>query len=254
MAIRGITNSDYLTGTILSGANPLTVACWFKVDALPGTGGFQGVWSCDDNATNFTQPYIDNPAGTARIMHGFSHGFGDQLILSAPTANTWYGIISVINPGTPSVVYLSTAGAVPIKVTDTTPTPNAGNFPSTSIVITNESAHDETLNGDIALFMVWDRLLSEQEARRQLTQWQPISKNKLRYFLPLLKKGAPERPRDGFGLLLTQTGALGWSSQTPPVIVNKSLNSRRATLFNSQTSSSTPASFATRKLLLGVGV
>lgn len=207
MAIRATTNSDYLSGTVVQ--SPITVMTWFRVSAL---GAFLSPWSIDNN-TSFLGPYIDT---SNNLAHGFAHGGGDPLVLAGIAVNTWYWMATVYQSGVSGVVFIGTKSGELVGVTDGFG--NAGSLPGTSLFVFNESALDQTLNGDVADFMYYDRALSEQEIRAQHGNPKPLSRNKLRFWLPLRTKGAPERPCAGFGLPFTHTGSLGWSSQVPPTV------------------------------------
>lgn len=214
MSVRFTTNADYLTGATPSAGQKYTVICWFKIDALPGTGVFNGIWSVDDN-NEFIQPYFEGTTGT--ISHGFAQqgGAGDAVLLTTPAANTWYWIASVILPGATSYAWLGKAGA-PLKKT------NSNNVTDTlqlnaTLYLSNESAADETFNGAIAGFMLYERVLTDPEILRQYKQLAPISRNGLKYYLPLNLKQAPHVKQAGFGSNFTLHGSPGFASLMPPV-------------------------------------
>lgn len=234
MAVRSTTNADYLTGTSPTGS--FTVITWFKIDTTPGTGTFLGIWSIDNNVARFIEPYFDGDLG--RLSHGFDHGGGDLAIDTSPSANTWYWLASVCQVGAPGIVYWAKGGRRLTKLTDGVG--NIAGIPDTTIYLFNESALDETPSGDLAGFMLYDRLLTEPEILAQYSQLAPISRNGLRYYLPMNARQAPQLKQLGYGSNFTLHGTLGFTSQMPPVPeiassrnpVTRRLNSVGSTTFD----------------------
>jgi concanavalin A-like lectin/glucanase superfamily protein len=215
MALGNTADGNFLALTApATNTQAITVICWVRFTGLPGTGGFQSIWSIDDNATNFLQPFLDNPSGTVSLKFTVFAGF-DITLLTSPVVNQWYRIAIVHTPGAANdATYLNKPGQAPTKATSGT---NGMNLPDTTCFVFNERGNDSFVNGEIAGFQFFDRVLSEQEIRAGYNQLSPVTTNRLRYYLPLVEKGAPEINRAGFGPKATYTGSLSWSGQAPPL-------------------------------------
>jgi hypothetical protein len=214
MGLRFTSNSDYLTGPGLSTSG--TVVCWFKVDALPAVNGYQSPWSIDNNTSSWIQPFFWNNAGANQIGQGFAHTGGDVTLLSGPSAGTWYFLASLVTLGGNSVCYIGTAGGTLTKVTDSiglTP----GSMPSANIVLGNEVAADQMLNGDLAGVIIYSRLLTDAEVRQQFTQLGPVSTNGLLAYLPFTTSANPGTNRMGSSGNFTVTGSPGFAATLPPI-------------------------------------
>ncbi len=207
MSIRVTGNTHYLSGTIANVS--ATVICWMRWDNVTGT---KSPWSIDNN-TLWAQPFL---SGTT-LSHGFAHGSADPTIATGIAANQWYFLASLLQLGTVCSCYFGKLGDVPHLVNDSTGVNMSGSMPSTTIILGNESALDQFHGGDLAGFLYYERVLSKSEVLRQAKRLSPVSRNGLRFYLPLLEKGAPEINRAGFGLNLTHTGSLAWGPLAPQI-------------------------------------
>jgi hypothetical protein len=203
-------NSNFLQKTHgFANSQPTTIWCWFRFNAL--SGGFQTVWSCDNATSNF-MPTLEWD-GSALRTTTIATNIGDSL--GSAIAGRWYFAAIVMNgTSTPALTYF---GADGMNLTTVTAAANFAGFGGTTIVIYNETANDQPMNGQIRDFGIAKRAMSPSEInavyRRQLDQRPPVGD--LWTWLPMIDYLRPGIDQSGARNDWTLTGIMARRVETP---------------------------------------
>jgi len=197
-------SDDFLanTGGAPATAAPLTIACWFKADTLPGTSCLLSLYG--QVSSNSVSMVVEDTPKKLKIR---VNGGANVVAIHGTTVatGTWYHACGVLTSTTSRDIYLD--GASPVNNT-TSQTPTGINRVYLGVI--NGSAFDH--DGQLAEAGVWNVALSAAEVASLAKGFSPrlIRPESLMAYWPLLGRVSPEPDLKG-GYPLTITGTVPYA-------------------------------------------
>lgn len=212
MSVNSAANGRYLVRASTGLTSNFTICAWVRFTAL---GTYRTMWGQDIGNPDWrSQVYYDITANN--IAFNFAN-VTDMILVPSPSAGVWYFVCAVADSAE-AHGYWGTGGAL-TKVTAGAVYTGTG---GTDMYIMDESDLDQTLNGELAGFKIWNANLSQADVEAEYRQLAPKRTANLYTFLPFFDTTNAGKDQSGQGNDFTVHGALANAEQPPAPWVSRS--------------------------------